>query len=158
MTKIGYARVSTNDQHPESQRQRLLAAGCDPELIFTDHGASGAKASRPEWDRCLSQLRKGDTLVITKLDRAGRSVRNLLDVVELLSSKRVGLEVIDQHVDTETAFGRMLFTVLAAVAEFERELIRELRRSALAEPPSLTFRWPRSAGTSRCPGRPCTGR
>lgn len=132
MSRIGYARVSTGEQHPESQQERLLAASCDPDLIFTDHGASGAKASRPAWDECLGQLRKGDTLVITKLDRAGRSVRNLLDVVELLRSKGASLEVLDQHVDTETSFGRMLFTVLAAVAEFERELIRERTRDGLA--------------------------
>jgi DNA invertase Pin-like site-specific DNA recombinase len=132
MARNGYARVSTGEQNPTAQQDRLLAAGCDPKLIFTDHGASGAKASRPEWDRCLAQLREGDTLVITKLDRAGRSVRNLLDVVEQLKDKGVGLEVLDQHVDTETSFGRMLFTVLAAVAEFERELIRERTRDGLA--------------------------
>ena len=72
MARIGYARVSTDDQHPESQRERLIGYGCDPELIFTDRGASGAKASRPAWDECRAKLRKGDTLAAVRLDRIGR--------------------------------------------------------------------------------------
>lgn len=132
MTKIGYARVSTVDQHPEAQRDRLIEAGCDPALIFTDHGASGAKASRPEWDRCRSQLRKGDTLVAVRLDRIGRSVRNLIEVAADLESRGVNLVILDQSIDTATPTGRMLFHVLAAIAEFERDLIRERTRDGLA--------------------------
>jgi len=132
MAKIGYARVSTNDQHPEIQRNMLIAAGCDPELIFTDHGVSGAKASRPEWDRCLAQLRRGDTLVAVRLDRIGRSVRNLLEVSAELERRGVDLVLTEQGIDTSTPMGRMLFTILGAVAEFERELIKERTRDGLA--------------------------
>jgi DNA invertase Pin-like site-specific DNA recombinase len=130
MTKIGYARASTRDQHPEAQAERLKAAGC--ERIFTDHGASGAKASRPEWDKCLDHLREGDTLICTKLDRIGRSVRNLVEVVADLGKRGVDLQVLDQAIDTRTAGGRLVFHVLAAIAEFERELIVERTKDGLA--------------------------
>ena len=132
MTRIGYARVSTTDQHPEIQRDMLIAAGCDPELIFTDHGVSGAKASRPEWDRCMAQLRRGDVLVAVRLDRIGRSVRNLLDVSAELEQRGVDLLLTEQGIDTSTPMGRMLFTILGAVAEFERELIKERTKDGLA--------------------------
>lgn len=132
MAKIGYARVSTGDQNPEAQRERLIAAGCDPDLIFTDHGASGAKASRPEWDRCRAQLRRGDVLMAMRLDRIGRSVRNLLDVATELDERGVDLVLTEQGIDTRTAMGRMLFTILAAVSEFELSLIRERTRDGLA--------------------------
>jgi DNA invertase Pin-like site-specific DNA recombinase len=132
VSRIGYARVSTRDQHPESQREKLIAAGCDPELLFTDHGASGAKASRPEWDKCLSQLRRGDVLVVTKLDRMGRSVRNLVEVVNDLGERGVDLLVTDQAIDTTTAAGKLLFHILASIAEFERDLIIERTKDGLA--------------------------
>lgn len=130
MAKIGYARVSTRDQHPESQRERLEAAGCT--RVYVDHGASGAKASRPEWDKCLDRLEPGDILVCTKLDRIGRSVRNLVEVVADLGSRDVDLLVLDQAIDTSTAGGRLVFHVLAAIAEFERELIIERTKDGLA--------------------------
>ncbi len=132
MARIGYVRVSRTDQHPEVQREMLIAAGCDPRLIFTDHGVSGAKASRPEWDKCVAQLRGGDTLVAVRLDRIGRSVRNLLDVSAELERRGVDLVLTEQGIDTSTPMGRMLFTILGAVAEFERELIRERTRDGLA--------------------------
>ena len=130
MARIGYARVSTRDQHPEAQRERLEATGCT--RIFTDKGASGARASRPEWDRCLDRLEAGDTLVCTKLDRIGRSVRNLMDVSSLLQERGVDLVCLDQPIDTTTAQGKLFFTILAAFAEFERDLIRERTRDGLA--------------------------
>src|SRR5216684_1688776 len=132
MTKIGYARASTRDQHPENQAERLIEAGCDPKLVFVDEGASGAKASRPEWDRCLAQLRKGDVLVAVKLDRIGRSIRNLIDVAEMLRERGVDLVILDQAIDTTTPAGRFMFHILAALAEMERELIRERTRDGLA--------------------------
>jgi DNA invertase Pin-like site-specific DNA recombinase len=109
MAKIGYARVSTRDQHPEQQKRALLAEGCAEDDIFTDHGASGAKASRPEWDRCLAHLRKGDVLVVTRIDRVGRSLINLLDVVNLLFERGVQLKVLDQpDLDTTSRNGRLV--------------------------------------------------
>jgi DNA invertase Pin-like site-specific DNA recombinase len=130
LARIGYARVSTRDQHPEAQRERLEAAGCT--RIFTDTGASGARASRPEWDKCLDRLETGDTLVCTKLDRIGRSVRNLMDVSSLLQERRVDLVCLDQPIDTSSPQGKLFFTILAAFAEFERDLIRERTRDGLA--------------------------
>lgn len=132
MARVGYARVSTADQHPEAQRDKLIAVGCDPDLIWTDHGASGAKASRPAWDACRAALRAGDALVVVKLDRVGRSVRNLIDVAAELESKGVDFVVLDQGIDTSTASGKLLFHVLAAIAEFERDLVIERTRDGLA--------------------------
>jgi DNA invertase Pin-like site-specific DNA recombinase len=130
MTMIGYARVSTNDQHPEAQEERLKAAGCT--RIYTDHGASGAKASRPGWDKCLDRLESGDTLVAVRLDRIGRSVRNLLQVADDLEKRGANLVLIDQGIDTRTPMGRMLFTILGAIAQFERDLIIERTNDGLA--------------------------
>ena len=100
--------------------------------MYVDHGASGAKASRPEWDKCLDRLEPGDTLVCVKLDRIGRSVRNLVDVVADLGKRGVDLVVLDQAIDTTTPGGRLVFHVLAAIAEFERELIIERTKDGLA--------------------------
>ena len=136
MTKVGYARVSTRDQHPEAQRERLIAAGCDPELIFTDHGVSGTRASRPGWDECLAKLRRGDTLVCVKLDRIGRSVTNLIEVIRDLDERGVDLVCLDQPIDTTSAMGKMLFKILAVFAEFEHDLIVERTRDGLAASPA----------------------
>jgi DNA invertase Pin-like site-specific DNA recombinase len=134
MARIGYARVSTRDQNPEAQTDRLKANDCT--RVYVDHGASGAKASRPEWDRCLDRLEPGDTLVCVKLDRIGRSVRNLVDVVADLGKRGVDLVVLDQAIDTTTPGGRLVFHVLAAIAEFERELIIERTKDGLAATPA----------------------
>ena len=130
MTRIGYARVSTEDQHARVQEERLAAAGC--EKTFTDGGVSGKLASRPEWDRCLEYLRPGDTLVTVRLDRIGRSVRNLMDVVSDLETRQVDLVCLDQPIDTTSAMGKMLFTILAAFAQFERDLILERTMDGLS--------------------------
>jgi DNA invertase Pin-like site-specific DNA recombinase len=126
VTRYGYARVSTGDQHPEAQEDRLRAAGCV--TVFTDRGVSGIMARRPEWDRCLAALEPGDTLVTVRLDRIGRSVGNLVQVVAGLRDRQVTLVVLDQHIDTSTPTGKLLFHFLAAIAEFERDLIIERTR------------------------------
>jgi DNA invertase Pin-like site-specific DNA recombinase len=131
MTIAGYARVSTNDQNLDLQADRLAAAGCDPEHVYLDH-ASGKLAHRPEWDRCRNYLRAGDTLVITKLDRIGRSVKNLIEIIEWLETGGIGLRVIDQGIDTTTPAGKLFFHLVAAFAEFEHAMIVERTKEGLA--------------------------
>ena len=125
VTLIGYARVSTRDQNDDSQIDELIAAGCDPDRLFIDHGVSGKLASRPQLDACLTYLRKGDVLVITRLSRAMRSLRDLLNVAHDLGERGIGLRVLKQDIDTSTSTGRLLFHILAAIDEFQRELIVE---------------------------------
>jgi DNA invertase Pin-like site-specific DNA recombinase len=127
--RIGYARVSTDQQTNNPQVDRLKAAGCD--RVYTDV-ITGTAASRPEWDRCLDALRPEDVLVIVRLDRIGRSVRNLIEVVNSLGARGVDLLVLDQSIDTTTPAGKFMFHVLASLAEFERDLIRERTRDGLA--------------------------
>jgi DNA invertase Pin-like site-specific DNA recombinase len=129
MSRIGYARVSTGQQTNDPQLDRLNQAGC--ERIFTDV-ITGKLASRPEWDKCREFLRKGDVLVIVRLDRIGRSVRNLIEVVNSLGERGIDLQVLDQAIDTTTPVGKFMFHVLAAIAEFERDLIRERTMDGLA--------------------------
>jgi DNA invertase Pin-like site-specific DNA recombinase len=125
MAKYGYARVSTGDQHPEAQHERLRAAGVPEENIHTDHGVSGTLASRPEWDKLLARLQDGDELVCVRLDRIGRSAVNLLEVAERLRDCGASLTLLDQGISTTGAMGKMFYTILAAFAEFERNLIVE---------------------------------
>jgi DNA invertase Pin-like site-specific DNA recombinase len=130
MARYGYGRVSTDRQHTDGQIERLKAAGC--ERVWADEGVTGKAASRPEWDKLLGQLRKGDVLVITKLDRIGRSLINLIDVVNLLGSRGVDLVVLDQGIDTTTPNGKLLFHILGALAEWEASMISERTIEGLA--------------------------
>ncbi len=125
---IGYARVSTSDQNPEVQATRLREQGYL--WVFADRAVSGKLAGRPQWDACRAYLRAGDVLVVTKLDRIGRSAGNLIEVVGDLATRGVDLAVLDQSIDTSTPAGRMLFHVLAAIAE--HDLIAERTRDGLA--------------------------
>jgi DNA invertase Pin-like site-specific DNA recombinase len=126
--RVGYGRVSTRDQNPEAQHDALAAAGCDQ--IFIDK-ASGKLASRPKLDQALIVVRDGDQLVITKLDRLGRSLKNLIEVSEDLRARGVGLVVLDQGIDTSTPAGRMFFQIIGAIAEFEHALMAERTRDGL---------------------------
>lgn len=128
--RIGYGRVSTRDQHPEAQHDALVAAGCDE--VFIDK-ASGKLARRPELDKALlSANRAGDQLVVTKLDRLGRSLEHLLELSKRLQDAGVDLVVLDQGIDTATAVGRMFFQILGAIAEFEHALMSERTMDGLA--------------------------
>lgn len=127
--KIGYARVSTDDQKMDLQRDALTAAGC--EKVFTDT-ASGAKAERPGLADALAFARKGDLLVVWRLDRLGRSLPELVKVVGELEAAGVGFESTTERIETSTAAGRLVFHVFAALAEFERRLIVERTMAGLA--------------------------
>jgi DNA invertase Pin-like site-specific DNA recombinase len=128
--RIGYGRVSTRDQHPEAQRDALEAAGC--EAMFVDT-ASGKLARRPELDKALlSANRAGDQLVVTKLDRLGRSLEHLIELSRTLQARGVDLVVLDQGIDTSTAVGRLFFQIIGAIAEFEHSLMSERTRDGLA--------------------------
>ncbi len=125
---IGYARISTADQNPDLQTDALRAAGCDQ--IFTDK-ASGAHADREGLAGALSHCRPGDSLVVWKLDRLGRTVRQLVEFVEDLSGRGIEFRSLSDSIDTGTTAGRFFFHVMAALAEMERDLIRERTRAGL---------------------------
>jgi DNA invertase Pin-like site-specific DNA recombinase len=126
---LGYARVSTNEQDEALQLDALQAAGCD--RIFTDK-VSGAKASRPGLDELLGLLRPGDTVVVWRLDRLGRSLRNLIDLFAELESRGVAVRSLTESIDTSTPGGRLTFHIFGALAEMERAVIRERTNAGLA--------------------------
>lgn len=126
---IGYARVSTTEQDTRAQHDALTAAGCT--RIFSDT-ASGALTERPQLGAALDFLRPGDTLVVVRLDRLGRSLRHLIETVEALEGRGVGFRSLRESIDTTTPGGRLIFHVFGALAEFERELIKERTVAGLA--------------------------
>ncbi len=120
--KIGYSRISTADQDPRLQLDALETEGCLK--IYTDT-ATGTTAARPEWIACLADLRPGDTLVVWKIDRLGRNLRDLIDIVATLEGRGVGVKSLTNGiVDTTTAHGKLIFGVFALMAEYEAALIR----------------------------------
>ena len=129
MQIIGYGRVSTGEQNADSQVDALRRAGADKVFIekFT-----GTKLERPELTNVFEYLRQGDQLVITKLDRLGRSTKDLLGLLERLNDLNVQLKVLDQNIDTSTPEGKFFFTIIGAVAEFERSLIVSRTKDGLA--------------------------
>lgn len=131
MTLWGYARVSTVDQDVAAQVDALRQAGVQPEHVVTDT-ASGARTSRPGLDDLWPRMRSGDVLVVWKLDRLGRSLSHLVHAVEDLGERGIGFRSLTENLDTTTAAGRLLFHIIGAMAEFERELTRERTRAALA--------------------------
>ena len=126
---IGYARVSTADQKLDLQNDALTKAGC--ERIFTDT-AGGAGAERTGLEQALSFARKGDTIVVWKLDRLGRSLKHLIETVTGLSDRGVGFQSLQETIDTTTSGGKLVFHVFGALAEFERDIIRERTLAGLA--------------------------
>lgn len=127
--RIGYARVSTDDQKLDLQRDALHLSGV--QSIYEEM-ASGKAAGRPELDHCLKALRVGDTLVVWRLDRLGRSLPDLVRIVVELEEKGIGFESITEKIETASATGKLVFHVFAALAEFERNLIRERTQAGLA--------------------------
>ncbi|MFG3711668.1 recombinase family protein [Micromonospora sp. NPDC047730] len=121
--KIGYARVSTADQDPQLQLDALAGEGC---LKIYKDVATGTKAERPQWQACLNDLRPGDTLIIWKIDRLGRNLRDLVDIVATLEERGVGVKSLTNGiVDTTTAHGKLVFGMFALMAEYEAALIKE---------------------------------
>ncbi|MDQ2742891.1 MAG: recombinase family protein [Chloroflexota bacterium] len=125
---LGYARVSTEEQTLALQEDALHAAGCS--RIFTDT-VSGAKAERHGLIQALDHLREGDTLVVWRLDRLGRSLANLIELMTLLEGRKVGFRSLTEQIDTTTSGGKLIFHIFGALAEFERNLIRERTMAGL---------------------------
>ena len=144
--RIGYARVSTTEQNSDLQRRALREAGCI--RIFEDHGISGSRADRKGLIAALALARSGDHLVVWRLDRLGRSLAHLIEMITGLQDRGVGLSSLREQIDTTSAGGRFYLHILAALAEFERELIRDrtkaglqaakLRGVRLGRPPKLS--------------------
>lgn len=142
---VGYARVSTQDQKPALQLDALKAVGC--EKVFVEK-ASGAQRERPEMKAALDYMRAGDTLVVWKLDRLARSMKQLIETVEMLEGQGIGFRSLTEAIDTTTAGGKLVFHIFGALAEFERSIIRERTRAGLdaakargrrgGRPPKLT--------------------
>lgn len=126
---IGYARVSTQDQNPALQTDALVAAGC--EQVFHEK-ATGAIRERPELVACLRTMRKGDTLVVWKLDRLARSLKDLVEIIDDLQKRGVGFRSLTEAIDTTSTGGRLVFHIFGALAEFEHSLIRERTIAGLA--------------------------
>jgi DNA invertase Pin-like site-specific DNA recombinase len=146
---IGYARISTGEQTLHLQEDALQQAGC--EQLYRDV-ASGAKAERPGLADAVDHLRTGDTLVVWRLDRLGRSLRHLIDTLTDLDKRGIGFKSLTEHIDTTTPGGRLIFHIFGSLAEFERDLIRERTNAGLAaarsrgrtggRPPAKAFRNP----------------
>jgi len=126
--KIGYARVSTADQHLRMQEDALKSAGC--EEIYTDV-ISGVKSQRPGLDQALNYAREGDIIVVWKLDRLGRSIQHLIQTITSLIEKKIGFKSLQENIDTSTSGGKLIFHIFSALAEFERDLIQERTQAGL---------------------------
>lgn len=145
-TKIGYARVSTSEQSDQLQTQALTRAGCYQ--IYTDHGRTGRTMARPQLEEALKALRPGDTLTVWKLDRLGRNVRGLSELLEDLEARGVFFESLTEGIDTSQSVGKLMFHILAAVAEMESNLISERTKAGMAAMRE------KNGGLGAGPGRP----
>ncbi len=130
MAMIGYARVSTPDQSLDRQLDELRAHGC--ERVFSEAASGKRGAHRPQWETCLGHLRAGDTLVVGELSRLGRNTGDLGRLLDMLDERQVGLKILNLGIDTATPAGRLIFTIVGAVAAMERELLIERTQSGLA--------------------------
>jgi len=126
---IGYARVSTQDQNLDLQKDALEKAGC--EKVYVEQ-ISGGSSTRPELDKTMETLRGGDTLVVWRLDRLGRSLKHLIDLVNEMEQRKIGLRSLTESMDTNTSGGKLIFHIFGALSEFERNLIRERTQAGLA--------------------------
>jgi DNA invertase Pin-like site-specific DNA recombinase len=129
--KYGYARVSTDDQTPALQLAALKKAGC--KTIFKDDGLSGATTKRPALLRCLKKLESGDTLIVWKLDRLGRSLRDLITMLDDLKQRGIKFRSLNEHIDTDTPTGRAMWQMIGLLAELERSLISERTRAGVKD-------------------------
>lgn len=127
--KIGYARVSTDDQDLSLQKDALRAAGC--RKIIEDHGFSGAVRSRPGLNEAMSKLKKGDVLVVWRLDRLGRSLNHLIEIIDTIGKQDAGFVSLNEDINTTTAGGRLVFHMMGALAQFERDLIGERTKAGM---------------------------
>ena len=140
--KVGYARVSSVGQSLEVQLAKLNKYGCKE--IFQEK-KSGKTSNRPELKECLKYVRKGDVLVITKLDRLARSTLDLHKIIDGLNKKQVGFKVLDQNIDTTTKEGKLMFSILASIAEFETELRKERQMEGIEKAKSQGVQFGRKA-------------
>ena len=138
---IGYARVSTDDQNLDLQHDALKKAGC--EKFYDDH-MTGSKINRPGLEAVTEFAREGDVLVVWRLDRLSRSLKDLIEMVALLDKKKIGLKSLHESIDTSSSSGKLIFHIFGALAEFERNLIRERTHAGLAA----------ARARGRCGGRP----
>jgi DNA invertase Pin-like site-specific DNA recombinase len=127
---IGYARVSTNEQHLDLQRDALLKAGVAAKDIYTDK-VTGSKSERPGLAAALSHLRAGDTFIVWRLDRLGRSLKHLIETVTMLKEQGVAFQSLTENIDTASATGQLVFHLFGALAEFERNLINERTKAGI---------------------------
>jgi len=132
ISKIGYARVSTIDQSLDLQADALTKAGCETIYQETASGKNATKADRPELSQCLKALRAGDSLVVWRLDRLGRSLSDLVKIVDDLRARGIELVSLTEAIDTSSATGQLMFHIMGSLAEFERNLIRERTAAGLA--------------------------
>ncbi len=144
--KYGYARVSTDDQNPALQLAALKKAGC--KTVFKDEGISGATTKRPALTRCLKILKAGDTLIVWKMDRLGRSLRDLIAMLDDLQGRGVRFQSLTEAIDTETPTGRAMWQMIGVLAELERSLITERTRAGVKAAQSRGVRFGRKPALS----------
>lgn len=141
--QIGYARVSTEDQKLEQQRKALISYGVKPEHIFEEH-ASGGNMNRPALTRAMRTMRDGDSLVVTSLDRLGRTLLGVIETVNMMESEGVNIVSLREKIDTSSAMGKAFFRIALVFAELERDLISERTKAGMAVRKAMGVRFGRS--------------